>query len=119
MLSVVGLERRLRWTYVAVVRGRMRTADEIAFYLDAAAVFFGSWPPSWCSVGAGSSTTDRALRSSRIGAFFMGILAVTLLLHLATHVPIATTEPGRSSSASAFAAAGYIGLLTRRMGRSR
>jgi diguanylate cyclase (GGDEF)-like protein/PAS domain S-box-containing protein len=98
-------------TYVAVVRGRMRKADEIAFYLDAAAVFFGLMAVV-VFIGAGLLNDGQSVSLLAHGAFFIGILAVTLLLLLATHAPLRLAGAWEMLAGVAFAAAGYIGLLT-------
>ena len=46
------------------------------------------------------------------GAFFLGVLATTLLLDLATHAPLRFVGPWEILVGLAFGAAGYLGLLT-------
>jgi diguanylate cyclase (GGDEF)-like protein/PAS domain S-box-containing protein len=98
-------------TYVAVVRGRMRRADEMAFYLDAAAVFFGIMAVV-VLIGSGLLNDGQSIAFLAHGAFFLGILAVTLLLLLATHAPLRFAGAWEMLAGVSFAAAGYIGLLT-------
>ena len=68
--------------------GGCAKADEIAFYLDAAAVFFGLMAVV-VFIGAGLLNDGQSVSLLAHGAFFLGILAVTLLLLLATHAPLA------------------------------
>ena len=110
-LSVVGLAIASIGTYVAVVRGRMRKADEMAFYLDAAAVFFGLMAVV-VLIGSSLLHDEGSVAVLAHGAFFLGILAVTLLLHLATHVRLRFAGAWEMLVGVAFAAAGYLGLLT-------
>jgi diguanylate cyclase (GGDEF)-like protein/PAS domain S-box-containing protein len=110
-LSVVAFAVASAGTYVAVVHGRMRRADEMAFYLDAAAVFFGLMALA-VLMGAGLLDDGQSIAVLAHGAFFLGILAVTLLLLLATHAPLRFAGAWEMLVGVAFAAAGYLGLLT-------
>ena len=110
-LSVVVFAVASAGTYVAVVRGRMRKADEMAFYLDAAAVFFGLMAVV-VLIGSGLLNDGQSVSLLAHGAFFLGILAVTLLLLLATHAPLRFAGAWEMLAGVSFAAAGYLGLLT-------
>ena len=59
----------------------------MAFYLDAAAVFFGLMAVV-VLIGSSLLNDGQSVAVLAHGAFFLGILAVTLLLLLATHVPL-------------------------------
>src|SRR6185503_13216941 len=67
-LSVVVFAVASAGTYVAVVHGRMRRADEMAFYLDAAAVFFGLMAVV-VLVGAGLLNDGQSVSLLAHGAF--------------------------------------------------
>jgi diguanylate cyclase (GGDEF)-like protein/PAS domain S-box-containing protein len=99
------------YTYATVIRGRMRWADETAFYLDGAAIFFGVVA---AVVLLGSSLLDEGQSIALLAhvAFFLGVLGVTLLLHLATHVPLRFAGAWEVLVGVAFTAAGYVGLLS-------
>ena len=109
-LSVVGLAVAAVGTYYAAVHGRMRPADETAFYLDAAAVFF-SLTAAAVVAGASLLSDGHSVAILAHGAFFLGVLAATLLLDLVTHVPIRFAGPWEILIGLGFAAAGYMGLL--------
>ncbi len=111
LVSLVGLGVVSIWTYAAAIRGRMRSVDEAAFYLDAAAVFFGVIA---AVVTFGSSVLNAGQSVAVLAhvAFFLGIFGVTLLLHLATHVPMRFAGAWEVLVGVAFTAAGYIGLLS-------
>ena len=110
-LSVVAIAVASAGTYAAVVHGRMRRADEMAFYLDSAAVFFGIMAVV-VLVGSGLLNDGESIAFLAHGAFFLGILAVTLLLLLATHAPLRLAGAWEMLAGVSFAAAGYLGLLT-------
>ena len=89
----------------------MRPADETAFYLDAAALFFGIMA-AVVIIGSSLLYDGHSVAVLAHGAFFLGVLAATLLLDLATHVPLRFVGPWEILLGLAFAAAGYLGLLT-------
>ena len=109
-LSLVGLAVAAVGTYWAAVHGRMRPADEMAFYLDAAAVFF-SLMAATVVLGASMLSDSHSVAVLAHAAFFLGVLAVTLLLDLVTHVPLRIAGPWEVLVGLGFAAAGYLALV--------
>ncbi|HEY6609435.1 MAG TPA: EAL domain-containing protein [Candidatus Limnocylindria bacterium] len=96
--------------FVTAVRGRMRAVDEAVLYLDAAAVFFGL---AGAVLVVGSTVVGD---SSGFGllihiAFFIGVLAATLVLDLSTRVPLRFIGPWEILFGVGLTAIGYIGLL--------
>ena len=110
-LSVVGLAAAAAAAYVAATRGRMRPAEEAALYLDAAALFFAVMA-AVVLIGSSVLNDGHSVAVLAHGAFFLGILAATLLLDLATHTPLRFVGPWEILVGVAFGAAGYLGLLT-------
>ena len=111
-LSVVGLAVVAVGAYIAAVRGRLRPAEEAALYLDAAAVFFGLMA-AVVLIGSSLVGGDAAVGGAMAhGAFFAGVLAATLLLDLATHVPFRFIGAWEMLAGLALGAIGFIGLLT-------
>ncbi len=110
-ISVVGLAVGAVGAYVAAARGRMRKADEIALYLDATALFFGL---AGTTVVIGAGWVDDSTGAGILvhAAFFVGVLAATLLLDLSTRVPLAVVGPWEVLAGIGLGAAGYLGLLT-------
>jgi diguanylate cyclase (GGDEF)-like protein/PAS domain S-box-containing protein len=110
-ISVVGLAVGAVGTYVAAAHGRMRTADEIALYLDAAALFFGL-AGTTVVIGAGWLNDSIGAGILVHAAFFVGVLGATLLLDVSTRVPLAVVGPWEMLAGIGLGAAGYLGLLT-------
>lgn len=109
-LSLAGLGLAAIATYVTAARGRMRSADEAALYLDAAAVFFGL-VAAVAVVGASFLTDHDSLVALAHTAFFVGMLAATLLLDLSVRVPMRFAGPWEILVGLGLGAAGYVGLL--------
>ena len=110
-LSVIGLAIAAVGAYVAAVRGRMRPAEEAALYLDAVAVFF-SLTAAVVLIGSSVQNHGESVAVLAHGAFFLGILAATLLLNLATHVPLRFAGQWEALAGLGLGAVGYLGLLT-------
>ncbi len=109
-LSLLGLAVAAAGTYVTTVRGRVRRVDEAALYLDVAGVFFGL-------LGAGL-VLGSSLISDRTGfgillhaAFFIALLAATLLINLSTRVRLRFNGAWEVLAGIALGATGYVGLL--------
>jgi diguanylate cyclase (GGDEF)-like protein/PAS domain S-box-containing protein len=110
-LSVVGLAVAAVGAYLAATHGRMRPAEEAVLYLDAAALFF-SLMAAVVLIGSSVLNDGHSVAVLAHSAFFLGVLATTLLLDLATHVPLRFVGPWEILVGLAFGAAGYLGLLT-------
>ena len=110
-VSVIGLAIGAMGTYVTAARGRMRRVDEWALYLDATTVFFGL-AGVVLVVGSIVVSDARGLGILVHAAFFVGIVASSLLLDLTTRVPLRPVGPWELLAGLALGAVGYIGLLT-------
>ena len=110
-ISVVGLAVGAVGSYVAAARGRMRKADEIALYLDATALFLGL-AGATVVIGAGWVVDSTGVGILVHAAFFVGVVAATLLLDLSTRVPLVFIGPWEVLAGVGLGAAGYLGLLT-------
>jgi diguanylate cyclase (GGDEF)-like protein/PAS domain S-box-containing protein len=109
-LSLIGLGVAAVGTYVTAARGRMRAAEEAALYLDAAAIFFGL-VGAVVVIGASLLIDHDSLVALAHTAFFVAILAATLLLDLSTRVPLRFVGPWEIVFGLGLGAAGYVGLL--------
>ena len=110
VVSVIGLSIGSMGTFVAAANGRMRTADEAALYLDAAAIFFAC-TGAVLIVGAGMIHDPVGLSILVHAAFFVAIVCATLLLDLSTRVPLRLVGPWESLAGLTLGAIGYIGLV--------
>jgi len=108
--SLLGLVVAAAGMYVTAARGRMRPAEEAALYLDAVAIFFGL-VATVVVIGASLLADRDSLVALSYAAFFIGILAATLLLDLSTHVPRHFAGPWEILAGLGLGAAGYGGLL--------
>jgi diguanylate cyclase (GGDEF)-like protein/PAS domain S-box-containing protein len=110
-LSVVGIAIGAVGTYVTATRGRMRAADEAALYLDGLAIF--CIVAGWVIVLGAEMVTDAMGLGILIhAAFFVAVVAATLLLDLATRVPLQFDGPWALLIGLACGAAGYLGLVS-------
>ena len=109
-LSVVGLALAAIGTYVSAARGRMRRADETALYLDAAAIF-AAFSAGVIVVGAGFADDTVGVAILVHAAFFVAVVAATLLLDLSTRVPLRPVGAWEVLIGLALGAFGYVGLL--------
>ena len=110
VLSLAALGVCAAASYITAAHGRMRAVDEAALYLDAAAVFFGM-VGAVLVIGTGFSADGGAVAMLMHIAFFIGILAATLLLDLSTRVPLRFSGPWESLAGLGLGAVGYIGML--------
>ncbi len=110
-LSVVGLAIGTVGTYVAAAHGRLSRVEEAAIYLDTAAVFCGLGG-AVLVIGGGMVTDGMALGILAHAAFFVGVVAASLLLDLSLRVPLRFVGPWEMLAGVTFAAVGYVGLLT-------
>jgi diguanylate cyclase (GGDEF)-like protein/PAS domain S-box-containing protein len=108
-LTVVGLSIGAIGTYVSAARGRMRSADEAALYLDAASIFL-TFTAAVLIVGAGLVSDPVAMDVLVHAAFFVAIVCSTLLLDLSTRVPLRIVGPWELLVGLALVAVGYVGL---------
>ena len=109
-LGVVGLAVGAIGTFVSAAHGRMRRVDEAALYLDAAAIFFGL-AGAVIVIGSGWIDDAEGIAVLVHAAFFVGILAATLALDVATRVPLRPTGAWELLAGLALGAIGYVGLL--------
>jgi diguanylate cyclase (GGDEF)-like protein/PAS domain S-box-containing protein len=108
--TVAGLAVAAIGTYVSAARGRMRPPDEAALYLDAASIFFAI-TGAVLVIGATLVHDPVGLAILVHAAFFVAVVGATLLLDLATHVPLRFVGPWEVLVGLSLGAAGYIGLF--------
>jgi diguanylate cyclase (GGDEF)-like protein/PAS domain S-box-containing protein len=97
-------------SFITAARNRMRAVDEAVLYLDMAAVFFGI-TGAVMVVGSGLIGDQGGLGLLMHVAFFIGMLAATLVLDLSTRVPLRVVGHWEILAGIGLAAIGYIGLL--------
>ena len=108
-VTVVALSIAAVGTYAAAARGRMRPADEVALYLDSAAIFLAT-AAAVLIAGAGMLHDPVGLNVLVHAAFFVAVVCSTLLLDLSLRVPVRLNGPWELLVGLAFCAVGYIGL---------
>jgi diguanylate cyclase (GGDEF)-like protein/PAS domain S-box-containing protein len=113
-LSVGGILLCSAGTYVAAARGRLRSADEAALYVDAAIVALALAAVALV-VGERLAVDDVGWATLVHVAFFVAILGATLLLHLSTSVPLRLVGNWEILVGLAICAIGSIGLLMREL----
>jgi diguanylate cyclase (GGDEF)-like protein/PAS domain S-box-containing protein len=111
-VSVAGIALCAAATYVAAARGRLRSADESALYVDAAIVALALAAVALV-VGERLAVDDVGWATLVHVAFFVAILGATLLLHLSTSVPLRLVGNWEIIVGLGFCAIGSIGLLMR------
>jgi diguanylate cyclase (GGDEF)-like protein/PAS domain S-box-containing protein len=109
-LSVIGLAITAVGAYGAAARRRMRPADEAALYLDAVGIF-AAVTGGVIVVGAAFVTDAGALALLAHGAFFLAIMCSTLLLNVATRVPLRLVGQWELLAGLCLGAAAQFGLL--------
>ena len=109
-LSVVGLAIGAIGTYVAAARRRLPPADETSLYLDAIAIV-GATAGAVIVIGGGFADAADGIAVLAHGAFFLAVMASTLLLNIATHVPLRLVGQWEMLAGLGLGAAGYLGLL--------
>lgn len=97
-------------SFVSAARGRMRPVDEAVLYLDVVAVFVGTGG-AVMAIGSALIADPDGLSLLMHAAFFIGILAATLVLDLSTQVPLRFIGHWELLAGIAVAAVGYIGLV--------
>jgi diguanylate cyclase (GGDEF)-like protein/PAS domain S-box-containing protein len=110
-VTVAGLAIAALGTFVSAARGRMRTADEAALYLDAASIFLAVTGAA-VVIGAALSLDSVATAVLVHAAFFLAVVCATLLLDLTTRVPMRLVGPWEVLVGLTLGAFGYVGLLT-------
>ena len=96
--------------FVAVARGRMRSADELALYLDAASIVLAITAASLI-LGAGLRLDASGMAVLVQASFFGAVLCATLLLDLTTRVPLRLAGPWEVLLGIGLGAAGLTGML--------
>ncbi|HEX2766826.1 MAG TPA: EAL domain-containing protein [Candidatus Limnocylindria bacterium] len=109
-VSVAGIVLCAAGTYVAVARGRLSKADELALYLDAAIMAL-ALTATTLVVGERFVVDDTGLEILIHAAFFVSILASTFLLDITTRVPLRAVGNWEILLGLALGAVGYLGLL--------
>ncbi len=109
-LSLVGLGVAAIGSFVAAARRRMRPADEAALYLDAVGIF-AAITGGVIVLGGGLVTDASGLAILAYGAFFMAIMGSTLLLNIATRVPLRNAGQWEVLAGLALGAVAQFGLL--------
>ena len=109
-LSVVGLAIVSIGAFAAAARRRMRPADEAALYLDAVGIFAAT-TGGVIVVGATYVTDAAGLALLAHGAFFLAIMCSTLLLNVATRVPLRLGGQWELLAGLCLGAAAQFGLL--------
>jgi diguanylate cyclase (GGDEF)-like protein/PAS domain S-box-containing protein len=115
-LSLLGLGVAVVGSYVTAVRGRMRQADEVGLYLDALAIF-ATTTGGVIVLGASQVVDGAGLAILGHGAFFFAVLASTLLLNLATRVPLSPVGQWEILAGLGVGAVAYLGLLSPGVGQ--
>ena len=110
LIGIVGLSFCAAATFAAAAHGRMRRVDEAVLYLDIAAVYFGL-AGAVLVVGSGLLGGEGGLSLLIHVAFFIGVLAATLVLNLTMRVPLRVIGHWEILIGVALAAIGYVGLL--------
>ncbi len=108
--SVVGIAVGAAGTYVSAAHGRMRPVEESALYLDAGAIFLAV-VAAVAVAGASVATDPIGVDIMVHAAFFLGLVCATLLLDLATRVPLRFVGPWEVLAGVALGGIGYVGLL--------
>ena len=109
-LTIGGLSLAIAGTFGSAARGRMRSADELALYLDAASMVLAITGAALI-VGAGLRLDATGMAVLVQASFFSAALCATLLLDLTVRVPIRLVGPWEMLLGIGLAAAGLTGLL--------
>lgn len=109
-LSLIGLGVAVVGAYVAAARRRLRAADETGLYLDAVAIFAST--TAGVVVTGGAHVADpQGVAVLAHGAFFLAVLAATLLLNVATRVPLRFVGQWEVLAGLGLGGVAYLGLL--------
>lgn len=109
LASVAALGLCATATYASIARRRRRLVDEAVLYLDLVAVFFGT-AGAVLVIGSGI-TGGRAIGVLIQAAFFVGVVASTVLVNLWLRVPIRFGGAWVIVVGLCAVAVGYVGLL--------
>jgi len=109
-LSLMGLGVAAIGSFVAAARRRMRPADEAALYLDAVGIFAAT-TGGVIVIGGGLVTDASGLAILAHGAFFLAIMGSTLLLNIATRVPLRNAGQWEVLAGLSLGAVAQFGLL--------
>lgn len=109
-LTVLGLIVATAGTFGSAARGRMRSADELALYLDATSIVLAIIGAALI-VGAGLGLDATGMAVLVQASFFGAALGATLLLDLTVRVPLRLVGPWEMLFGIGLAAAGLTGLL--------
>jgi len=109
-LTIAGLAVATAGTFGSAARGRMRSADELALYLDATSIVLAITGAALI-VGAGLGLDSTGLAVLVQASFFSAALCATLLLNLTVHVPVRWIGPWEMLFGIGLGAAGLTGLL--------
>jgi len=109
-LTIGGLLVATAGTFASAARGRMRPADELALYLDAASIVLAITGAALI-VGAGLRLDATGMAVLVQASFFSAALCATLLLDLTVRVPVRLVGPWEMLLGIGLGAAGLTGLL--------
>ncbi len=109
-LSIAVLAVTVVGAYVAAAHRRMRPADEAGLYFDAVAIFAATFGATIVA-GAGFVGDGVELAMLAHAAFFLAALTSTLLLNVATRVPLRLIGQWEILAGLALAAAAHTALL--------
>ena len=97
-------------TFASAAQGRMRRADEVALYLDAASIILAVTGAALV-VGAGLGLDATGMAVLMQAAFFGAAVGATLLVNLTIRVPLRLVGPWEMLLGIGFGAAGLTGLV--------
>lgn len=109
-LTIGGLVVATAGMIVSAARGRMRSADELALYLDAASIILAITAAALI-VGAGLRLDATGMAFLVQASFLGAALCATLLVDLSTRVPFRLVGPWEMLVGIGFGAAGLTGQL--------
>ena len=109
-ITIGGLVVSTAGTFGSAAHGRMRPADELALYLDAASIILAITGAALI-VGAGMRLDSTAMGVLVQASFLGAALCASLLLHLTVRVPIRLVGPWEMLLGIGLGAAGLTGLL--------
>jgi diguanylate cyclase (GGDEF)-like protein/PAS domain S-box-containing protein len=112
-LTVVGLAVTAAGAYFSAAHGRLRRSEEIALYLDAATIFAAVSAVVLVAGATLAGHQSEAIRLTLVShaAFFLATVGATVILDLATRVPVRLKGPYGVLVGLLLASIGYVGLL--------
>lgn len=108
--GVIGLVIAAIGSFAAAARRRMRPADEAALYIDALCIFAAT-TGAVIVLGASLVTDSTGLAILAHGAFFLAVMGSTLLLNVATRVPLRLVGQWELLAGLGLGATAQFGLL--------